>query len=90
MPAVATVRRAVEHTKAIDRTWGDTQGVLLARVHALLGAQRAFASGEPDAGYALRQAAVDLSAAAETLAEALPEPDRARNLRGSAGWNVGT
>jgi hypothetical protein len=82
--AVATVtRRDVEHTKGIDRGWGDYQGVLLARMGAVITAQRAAAAGELGAHPALRKSLVDLAAISELLADDLPAPSSERNGTGS-------
>ena len=87
--AVASVtRRDVEHTKNIDRIWGDHQGVLLARMKAVVGAQRALAAGETGARYALRQGLVDLAAAAELVAGEMVAVERTRAAR-RTGWNNG-
>jgi hypothetical protein len=81
MTAVATVTRpGVERVKNRDRDFDGYQGVLLARMGAVIGAQRATAAGEIgarlalpagelDAHFALRQSLVDLAAISELLAD---------------------
>ena len=80
--AVATVtRRDVKRVKTRDRDFDGHQGVLLARMGAVIGAQRATAAGELGAQDALRQSLVDLAAISELLADDL----RVRNqLNGAA------
>jgi len=52
MAAVATIARSdVERQKVIDQHWDDRQATLLARMAAVIGAQRAAAAGELDARY---------------------------------------
>jgi hypothetical protein len=75
MAPVATVARSdVERQKVFDRNWNDRQGALLARMAAVISAQRAAASGEVGAHAALRQCLVDLTAVSELLLEDLPAP----------------
>jgi hypothetical protein len=86
---VATVRRDVLRQKVRDQDFDGPQGVLLPRMVAVLGAQKAVAAGETGARYALRQALVDLSAAAELAADELPAPAIERVRVGPrSGWNV--
>ena len=70
----STTRRDVERQQLNDRGYGDAQGALLARMAAVVEAQRARTRREPGASYALRQSLVDLAAVAELVAEDLPAP----------------
>jgi hypothetical protein len=72
--APSSARRDVEQQLALDRIHGGAQGALLARMAAVLGAQKALAHREEGAPYALRQSLVDLAAIAELLADDLPAP----------------
>jgi hypothetical protein len=75
MTAVATVvRRDIARQQTYDRDHDGQQGALLARMAAVMDAQRALAHREQGAGYALRQSLVDLAAVAELLADDLPAP----------------
>jgi hypothetical protein len=68
---VATVAPEVERQKVRDRDFDGQQGALLARMAAVIAAQRAIAAGELGARPALRQSLVDLAAVSELLAEDL-------------------
>ena len=70
--AVRTVRRDVDRQLRIDRNYGADQGQLLARMRAVVGAQRAMARRETGAINALRASLVDLAAISEALAADLP------------------
>ena len=70
-PVATATRRDVERVKTRDRDFPDHQNALMARMAAVVGAQRAIAAGETGARYALRQALVDLSAISELIAAAL-------------------
>jgi hypothetical protein len=81
---VATAARSdVERQKVIDQHWDDRQGTLMARMAAVVAAQRATMAGEFDARYALRQSLIDLASISELLAADLPAPslERARSGR---------
>jgi hypothetical protein len=67
-------RSEVERQKVIDRHWTGHQGALMARMAAVVEAQRATVKGELGAHYALRQSLVDLAAISELVAEDLPPP----------------
>lgn len=67
--AVTEAHRDVERQKGTDRVWGEYQGVLVARITAVVGAQQALARGEYAGVYVLRQALVDLAAVYELLAD---------------------
>jgi hypothetical protein len=58
--------------KVRDRDFDGWQGTLLARMGAVVNAQRATAAGELGAFEALRQSLVDLAAIAELLVEEMP------------------
>jgi hypothetical protein len=72
--AATETRRDVQRVKAHDRDFEAHGTVLMARMKAVLDAQRAVAERELDAGYALRQSLVDLAAISEALADELPPP----------------
>jgi hypothetical protein len=77
---VATATRSnVEKVKTRDRDFDGHQGTLMARMGAVVGAQRALAAREAGAAPALRQSLVDLAAIAELLADELPAPTLARD-----------
>lgn len=71
---MATVRRDVERIKRWGRNYDGRQDVLLARMAAVVGAQRALTAGEVGARAALRQSLVELAASAELVADGLPPP----------------
>jgi hypothetical protein len=72
MASVATVTRSdIERQKVSDGSRQDRQGALIARMTAVVEAQRAAAGGELGAHYALRQSLVDLAAISELLADDL-------------------
>jgi hypothetical protein len=70
----ARVRRDVELQQVHDRNHDSRQDTLLARMRAVLAAQRALALREQHAAYVLRQALVDLAAIAELVADDLLAP----------------
>jgi hypothetical protein len=75
MPSVTTVTRSdIERQKVIDGNRQDRQGALIARMVAVVEAQRAAATGELGAHYALRQSLIDLAAISELLAGDLRAP----------------
>jgi hypothetical protein len=88
---VATVtRREVDRVKVRDRDFDGHQGLLVARMAAVVGAQKAVADRESGARYALRQSLIDLAAAAELVADELPAPAVERVQVGRrGGWNIG-
>ena len=69
-----SVRAEIDQQQTFDRPWGAYQGVIGARISAVLEAQRALAERELGAGPALRQSLVDLAAICELLADELPAP----------------
>jgi hypothetical protein len=73
MRSVTTAARAaVERQKTRDRDFEGYQGALLARMAAVIAAQKAAGAGELGAHAALRQSLVELAAISELLAEDLP------------------
>jgi hypothetical protein len=87
-PVANATRQDIARTKTRDRDFANHQNTLLARMAAVVGAQRAVAAGETGARYALRQSLVDLAASAELIAAELPAPTHCR-VNGRGGWNVG-
>ena len=68
------VRAEIETQQGIDRKWQCYSATLEARIVAVVGARRAFASRELGAGWAFRQSLVDLASVCELLAGELPQP----------------
>lgn len=66
-----SVAAEIELQRRYDAPRGGQQQALIARMRAVIGAQRAFAAGEPGAREALRGALVDVASAAELCAEDL-------------------
>jgi hypothetical protein len=62
-------RRDVELQRQYDPNRASSQELVLARMAAVMGAQRAAARRDAGAVYALRQSLIDLAAAAELAAE---------------------
>ena len=72
MGTVATAaRQDVERAKSRDRAFDGHQGTLLARMTAVVAAQRALAAGELGAHASLRQSLIELAAISELLAESV-------------------
>ena len=71
---MSDVRVEIEQRQTFDRTWQSYAGVLEARMHAVIGARRAFAERETGAAWAFRQSLVDLASVCELLAGELPRP----------------
>jgi hypothetical protein len=80
--APAIIRREVEEQKLRDLDRGDWQGVLMARMGAVVEAQRLIRLHESAATPALRQALIDLASIAELLASELAAPSLAQE----AAW----
>jgi hypothetical protein len=76
--APAIIRREVEEQKLRDLDRGDWQGVLMARMGAVVEAQRLIRLHESAATPALRQALIDLASIAELLASELAAPSLAQ------------
>jgi hypothetical protein len=72
--SVTVARQEIVRQQGIDKNWSDPQGALLARMSAVVGAQRAVAAAEAGARHALRQSLVDLAAISELIADGLPQP----------------
>lgn len=71
-PRVSTATRPdVELVKVRDRDFDTGQDELMARMRAVVGAQRAVAGREVGALPALRQSLIDLAAVAELVADEL-------------------
>jgi hypothetical protein len=70
---VVATRQAIARQQDYDRDRHGRQGMLLARMAAVLGAQRALAERQEGAHAGLRGALVDLAAVAELLADDLDE-----------------
>jgi hypothetical protein len=81
-----SVAADVELQRRLDAERGGQQAALLARMRAVIGAQRALAAGELGAREALRQSLVDVAAAAELLAEDLELAEGWSNVREAAGY----
>jgi hypothetical protein len=73
--AASRTRRDVELRIVRDRDFDAPQNALIARMAAVLAAQEAIRQRQVGAIPALRQALVDLAAAAELVAGELPAPD---------------
>ena len=71
---VASAQRDVQRQKSLDRNFQAHQDVLVARMGAVVAAQRAYAARETGSAWALRQSLIDLAAIAELLADGLPPP----------------
>ena len=72
--AATAIRREITRQRNCDQNHGYYQDVLAARVLALADAHKGAVAGREDALYVLRQALIDVAAAAELLAAELPAP----------------
>ncbi len=73
--AAPAAHRDVARQKEIDRPRRrGLQGVLRARIRAVIDAQEAITRREIGAPYAYRQSLIDLAAVAQLAAEQLPRP----------------
>jgi hypothetical protein len=76
--APAIIRREVEEQKLRDLDRGGWQGALMARMGAVVEAQRLIRLHESAATPAFRQALIDLASVSELLAAELPAPSLAQ------------
>ena len=74
------VRTDVDRQKRHDANYGTDQEQLLARMKAVLGAQRALAERQAGAVYSLRASLVDLAAVSEALAGELRDLSHRKGL----------
>jgi hypothetical protein len=72
-------RSDIDLQRIIDERHCSPQASLAARMRAVVVAQQRLVQREPDAGYELRQALVDLAAISEHIAAELPAPVRRRS-----------
>ena len=71
-----STRSDIAQQRDIDEARFSPQASLAARMKAVVVAQRRLCLREPDAGYELRHALVDLAAVAEIIADELPAPNK--------------
>lgn len=65
------VRDEIELQRTLDENWREFQGVLDARLHALVGARQAFVGREVGGAPAFRQALLDVASICKLLAAEL-------------------
>jgi hypothetical protein len=71
---VSKVQSDIAHQRDIDESRYSPQASLAARMRAVVVAQQRLRLREPDAGYELRQALVDLAAVADSSRPIFPPP----------------